>query len=154
MNETVLNQEDITRFILEVLPDVTVATAYDALFFSYNPDGRAPEEQKFPFATLVTSDAHDAASNLERVGVYRLNIGVKPETYAALFGKQPAFPRDGGIIGTGHDFAALDVLMPHPVYAAMSWVCVLNPSARTFERIKPLLEEAHGVAMKRRHSSS
>jgi hypothetical protein len=144
-----MTQDQIRRFILETLPNVTVVRALEAEFFAYNPRGLPPTEQKFPFATLVTNDAHDTASNLERPGVYRLNIGVKPETYRALFGAQPAFPREGGVVQTGHDFTALDVLMPHPVYAAMAWVCVLNPSPETFERIKPLLEEAYAVAVAR-----
>jgi hypothetical protein len=29
------------------------------------------------------------------------------------------------------------------------WVCVINPSESTFESIKTLLEEAHGIAMGR-----
>ncbi len=33
--------------------------------------------------------------------------------------------------------------MPHPVYAPQSWVCVLNPSAETFEAVKPLLADAY-----------
>jgi hypothetical protein len=148
-----MTQDEISQFILETLPGVTVVNAYDAQFFSYNPRGLPPEEQKFPFATIVTADAHDAASNLERHGVYRLNIGVKPETYRGLFGAQPRFPRDGGFVQTGHDFTALDVLMPHPVYAAMSWICVLNPSRATFETIEPLIREAHDLAVRKAPSN-
>ncbi len=48
-----------------------------------------------------------------------------------------------------YDFTALDRLMPHPVYGRNHFVCVLNPSDSTFESIKPLLEEAHGIAMGR-----
>jgi hypothetical protein len=34
--------------------------------------------------------------------------------------------------------------MPHPVYAAHHWACILNPSRETFDRvIKPLLDEGH-----------
>ena len=47
------------------------------------------------------------------------------------------------------DYAALDRLMPHPVYASQSWVCVLNPSVETFESIKPLLAEAYSSAVAR-----
>ena len=93
----------------------------------------------------MTSDAHDKASDLERPGVFRLNIGVSPETYRELFGPPPAFPRDGGIVDTGHDFTALDTLLPHPVYAAMSWVSVLNPGAGTLERAQTLLAEAYAL---------
>ena len=49
--------------------------------------------------------------------------------------------------GAGHDFTALDQLLPHPVYARLYWVCVLNPSAATFEVVKPLLANAYGLAV-------
>jgi hypothetical protein len=40
--------------------------------------------------------------------------------------------------------------MPHPEYAAQSWLCVLAPSDGTFERdVKPLLDEAHRLAKHR-----
>jgi hypothetical protein len=52
-------------------------------------------------------------------------------------------------VGTGHDFTALDQLLPHPVYAPMSWVCVLNPSVATFEAVRPLLAEAYQLAVSR-----
>jgi hypothetical protein len=52
-------------------------------------------------------------------------------------------------VGIGHDFTALDQLLPHPVYAPQSWVCVLNPSAATFEAVRPLLAEAYQLAVSR-----
>jgi Family of unknown function (DUF6194) len=82
---------------------------------------------------------HRRGSKLDRPGIFRLNIGVSKDTYAKLF------PADGG----DHDRAALDRLMPHPVYGPNHWVCVINPSKSTFESIKTLLEEAHGIAMGR-----
>lgn len=87
------------------------------------------------FATLVTTDEHDTSpvSDLARPGVFRLNISLSRERFAQLIGAQ----RDP-------DFAALDTLMPHPVYAPQHWACILNPSAETFDRvIKPLLDEAY-----------
>jgi hypothetical protein len=39
--------------------------------------------------------------------------------------------------------------MPHPVYAAQFYVCVLNPGAETFEAVKPLLAEAYSIAVRR-----
>jgi len=59
-------------------------------------------------------------------------------TYAKLFGDE-----------SEHDFTALDTLIPHPVYGRNHWVSVLNPSEPTFESIKPLLHEAHAIAVKR-----
>ncbi|MGH8601673.1 MAG: DUF6194 family protein [Gammaproteobacteria bacterium] len=55
-------------------------------------------------------------------------------------------PEAGGVVDTGHDFAALDQLLPHPVYGWMSWVCVLKPSIATFQTVKPLLAEAYDLA--------
>ena len=39
--------------------------------------------------------------------------------------------------------------MPHPLYAPMHWVCILNPSQESFQSIGPLLKEAHLRADKR-----
>jgi hypothetical protein len=39
--------------------------------------------------------------------------------------------------------------MPHPVYAAQSWLSVLNPSAETFRDLQPLLAEAYQIAVQR-----
>jgi hypothetical protein len=74
--------------------------------------------------------------------VFRLNFGVGKETFLSLFGSQAdASEADGD--EPGYDFTALDRIMPHPVYRKMFWVCVLNPSAAMFERVRPLLAEAY-----------
>jgi hypothetical protein len=78
-------------------------------------------------------------SNLDRKGVFRLNIGLSSETYDSLFEAK----------GATYDFTQLDALMPHPVYGVNHWVCVLNPSVKTFETLKPLLAEAHARAAHR-----
>lgn len=108
--------------------------------------GDAPEDQRMPFATLVSSDAHDSASNLSRPGAFRLNIGVSRETYEARFGPPPPGPLQADPIDTGHDYTRIDVLMPHPIYSPLNWVCVVNPSEATFEALQPLLTEAHAIA--------
>ena len=46
-------------------------------------------------------------------------------------------------------FTALDTIMPHPDYAAQSWLCVLKPSDATFQKLRPLLTEAYELAVKR-----
>ena len=119
------------------------AMAWGDTFFIYDPDRDLPETRRFPFATIVTQDygEFDNASNLNRPGVFRLNVGVSKETFARLFGADEQ-----------HDFTALDRLMPHPVYASNHFVGVLNPSDSTFEEIKPLLLEAYEIAVKRARS--
>ena len=118
----------ITRYITETYPETVVAEAMNATFFSLD-DSHWPN-----FATIVTTDEHDDASNLSRPGIFRLNIGtLSRETFARLVGD--ADPQD---------FTVLDQVLPHPVYAKQRWISILNPSNRSFEEIvKPLLAETH-----------
>lgn len=101
-----MDQESLRRAIAG-MEGVAVDEAMDAFFFFYDPEGINPANQTYPFATLVTTAAHDQASDLDRPGVYRLNVGVSRGTYRSLF------PADAE-----HDFTTLDRLMPHPVSAA------------------------------------
>jgi len=108
-------------------------------------------DHMFPFATLVTNDEYETVSDLNRPGIFRLNIGVGRETFRAHFGTELSFPdpNTGGIASDDdYDFAALDRLLPHPVYGRLFWVCILNPSAATFDTtIRPLLAEAYDLAV-------
>jgi hypothetical protein len=145
-----LDQASITHFVETTFSgvDVVVASAENGApeiawgdtFFIYDPNRDLEETRRFPFATIVTKDYgdFDNASNLDRPGVFRLNIGVSKETFANLFGAE----RD-------YDFTALDVLMPHPVYGPNHFVCVLNPRDSTFDAVRPLLKEAYEIAVRR-----
>ncbi|MCD9212337.1 DUF6194 family protein [Vibrio cholerae] len=114
----------------------------------YNPGKRLPNGVYF--CTIKEKNgANDKASSLDRDGVFRLSIGVSKGTYERLFGNRPKRPAKGEIIDTGHDFSALDTLMPHPIYGWMSWVQVLNPSDSTFNEILPLIVEAHKNAVEK-----
>ncbi len=121
--------EAITRAILERYPETFVAEALGATFFSL-------DEKHWPnFATIVTTDEHDMGepSNLARPDVFRLNIGVGKAT----------FERRVGSIDEP-DYAVLDVVLPHPVYAKQRWVAILNPSRETFDKVvRPLIAEAY-----------
>ena len=140
----------VIQYIMETFAGVTHTEKDGDSFFIYDPARNLPPNHQIPFVTVITRDDYDTASNLAREGVYRVNIGVKPKSYKALFGDPPPFPKAGGIINTGHDFTAFDTILPHPIYAAMGWVCVLNPSEATFEtKLKPMLVEAYGVARQR-----
>jgi len=139
-----MDETSITQYITDTFAKVETTTAQGYTFFFYGPD------RKLPFATLATQDNdYDRASNLNRSSVFRLNIGVSRDTYHSLFGPQPSSPGRDGMIDPGYDFTALDQLLPHPVYAPQSWVCVLNPSAETFQTVKSLLAEAYELAVRR-----
>ena len=145
-----MDQESIRRYVSTEFPgvDVQIAAAENGApemawgdtFFIYDPNRNLEGTRRFPFATIVIKDYgdFDNASNLNREGVFRLNVGVSKRTYERLFPNE-----------VDHDFTALDRLMPHPVYGRNHWVCVLNPSEATFETVKPLLDEAYQIAVRR-----
>jgi hypothetical protein len=120
----------------------SVTAAGDTFFF-------CGAERKMPFATIVTKDDYDKVSNLNRPGVFRLNVGVSRATFVLLLGPPPAAPGAGGVIAGDYDFAALDRIMPNPVYGNLFWVCVLNPGPMTWETMKTLLAKAYERAAKR-----
>jgi hypothetical protein len=141
-----MDEAALTRYITETFAGVDLVVSSGNTFYFNNADPTVPPDHRFPFVTLVTNDEYDQFSNLNRPDVYRLNIGVSKQTYRALFGAPPA--RDGAAEDGGHDFTALDQVMPHPVYGRQYWVCVLNPSATTFQdAVQPLLAEAYDQAV-------
>jgi hypothetical protein len=148
-----VDQDAIIRYVTDTFVGVEVQRPTDGpgagdTFFFYDPLRNIDPQRRLPFATIVVKDygEFDNASHLDRAGVFRLNIGVSRETFRGFFGQPPT--EDSGA-GTDDDFAALDRLMPHPVYARQSFVCVLNPSVETFETVKPLLAEAYGIVAAR-----
>lgn len=130
----------LTTWMREQFPDLHCVESEGQFFFSASP------LSKMPFATLISADIYDTASRLDRPGVFRVNVGLNKTRFVELFG--PTLPQLGadGLIQTGHDFSALDVLMPHPIYGPMLWACVLNPNT-TWPQTAELLQEAHARAL-------
>src|SRR4029079_10338847 len=133
--------EAIKQTILERYPETVVAEAMGATFFSL-------DESSWPnYATIVTTDENDmgAPSNLTaRPGAFRLNVGVGKETFERLV---------RGALDP--DYAAVDVVLPPPVYAKQRWISILNPSEGTFrDVVLPLIDEAHArlADVKARHA--
>jgi hypothetical protein len=115
----------------------------------FNNPGRALPIWVY-FCTFKERDGeNDRASALTNEGVFRVSMGISPETYVQRFGPRPAWPAKEGVATTGHDFAALDVLTPHPVYAWMGWARTTSPTALSYAEIRPLIEEAHRLAVAR-----
>ncbi len=132
-----MDERRITSYILEAFDGVQVAEDEGNLFFYYD------NQNRIPFATILTSNKYDAYSELDRPGVFRLSIGTGKATYRAMF------PVEKIPTEAGYDFTALDVLMPHPAYGRVYWVCVLNPSEATFDRLRPMLAEAYEIAVRK-----
>jgi hypothetical protein len=150
-----MDQDAIIQYVENTFAGVEVQRpddgpgAGDTFFFTASQRDVDPARRQ-PFATIVTKDygEFDNLSQLDRPDVFRLNIGVSRETFQTLFGYLPG---KKGAESVEYDYAALDKLMPHPVYAPQSFVCVLNPSPETFEAVKPLLAEAWSI-VEARHS--
>lgn len=107
-------------------------------FFYYAPDGQVPRNRQ-PYATIVTKNyPDDTASRLDQEGRWRLNIHVGAEAFTDLLGHSPEETDDSGA-----DHSATDLLLPHPLYGAYGWVCVVNPGSATTERALEALRLAH-----------
>jgi hypothetical protein len=145
-----MDQSDVFDYI-SALDDVSVVEDDGNHFFSCSDDEAAQSAHWMPFATLITSDAYDEYSDLDRPGVYRLNIGVSRATFQDLFGHSESPSATEEQARSSPDFTALDRIMPHPIYGTQHWVSVLTPSPATFEAVKPLLIEAHARAVSRQH---
>lgn len=133
-----IDEQFITSYITDTFELVGTTVNLGYTFFFYRDD------HIHAFATIAsTGNEYEKVSNLDRPGVYRLNIGLSRETFQEMFGK-------GKIDTSVYDFTALDTIMPHPDYSSQHFICVLSPGQATFDdKIRPLLAEAYDVAMKR-----
>jgi Family of unknown function (DUF6194) len=132
-----MDEQAVTRYIIDTFANVETTDAFGYSFFFYR------DERMLPFVTIAAADnEHDRVSNLDRPGVFRVNIGVGKETFKSLFGANDLRLEE-------YDFTALDTLMPHPEYAAQSFICVLSPGDATVPQLRSLLAEAYERAVQR-----
>jgi hypothetical protein len=151
-----VTEEEIIRFV-GGLPGVVSVTAsagngapevsWGDSFFFYDPDNSI-RARRFPFATIVTKDypGFDVASNLDRPGVFRLNLAVGRACFERLFGFPPA---EFVSHQNAFDFTVLDHVIPHPVYAKQGWVSVLLPGEHTKDQLPTLIMHAYQRAKDR-----
>ena len=140
-----MKPEEVLRYCLEHLEGTLRAESWGESGIFYNP-GVVLKRGVYVLTVKEKDGANDRASQLNRPGIYRVNLGLRKETYTRLFGPLPSRPPKGGVVSAGADFTALDRLMPHPVYAWMGWIAALNPSPETFEAMKPLIQESYEYA--------
>ena len=132
-----MNEPSVVDYITKTFAEVETTTGFGYTMFFHKSD------RKLPFATLISSDYdYDRISNLNRPGVFRLNIGIGKQTFQSLFGTAK-------VDVNSYDFTALDAIMPHPHYAQQHFICVLSPGEATFDRVRSLLAEAYDLAVRR-----
>ena len=142
-----MTPDQLQNRITAAFPNVVPKASWGETSFFVNPNNILPSGAYF--ATLKEKDGeNDKASSLDRDGIFRLNFGPGKLAYESLFGAKPARPTKGEIISGTWDFTELDQLMPHPIYGWMGWMCILNPSIATFDKLFPLLEKAYEKAQK------
>ncbi|GAA1994116.1 DUF6194 family protein [Isoptericola halotolerans] len=120
-------------------------------FFYFAPDGRVPTAVQ-PYGTITTKNyPDDTACDLDRPGRWRVNVHVGRERAGEL-GVVRAPGKADGTRATSvppSDGVPTDVLMSHPVYGHLGWVCVVDPDERTAGVVLTLLREAHDAARRR-----
>ena len=146
-----MTEDEIVRSLSDLPGVVTLVAskengapevAWGDSFFFYDPENVIPESRRLPFATIVINDypGFDTASNLDRPGVFRLNLAIGRDRFEELFGFSPAqFSKRPNEF----DFAALDRIIPHPVYAHQGWISVLVPGAGTEKQVRQLIVQAY-----------
>ncbi len=129
-----MNQSEVVAFV-ESLENVEREENFGYIFYFVGDDHR------LSFVTIAQSDnEYDSISNLNREGVFRINIGVSRKTFDDLV---------GGMASEAVDYTALDMFLPHPEYAKQNFICILSPSPQKEDRTKELLVEAHSIATAR-----
>lgn len=140
-----ITPEQILQYCLKNLDGTVLAESWGEKGIFYNPNG-VLKRGVYVLTVKEKDGENDKASGLDREGVYRVNLGVRKNTFLEMFGTVPKRPPKGGVVDMPCDFTETDKILPHPVYAWMSWICALNPSEGTFEKLKPLIREAYEYA--------
>lgn len=140
-----MNAEQILNYCLEHLDGTVLVESWGEKGVFYNPD-HVLKRGVYILTVKEKDGDNDKGSELNRKDVYRVNLGIRKNSFIELFGAIPKRPAAGEIVDMDYDFTALDKILPHPVYAWMAWICILNPSERTFENLKPHIQEAYEYA--------
>ena len=140
-----MKPDEILKYCLKNLEGSVLVESWGEKGIFYNP-GRVLKRGVYILTVKEKDGDNDKSSKLDRPGVYRVNLGVRKDTFVKLFGAVPKRPGAGGVVEMDYDFSAADCFLPHPVYAWMGWMCVLNPSEETFEALRPYVREAYEYA--------
>ncbi len=140
-----MTQEEILQYCLNNLEDTVLAESWGEKGIYYNP-GNLLKRGVYVLTVKERDGGNDKSSLLNRENIYRVNLGVRNSTFERLFGKKPKRPAAGEAVSMDYDFTKTNTLLPHPVYAWMGWICILNPEKSSFEKVKPYIKESYEYA--------
>ena len=139
-----MTPQDIEKYIVSKYEGVIPKSSWGETSFFYNPNKLLPNGVYF--CTIKKQDGqNDKASNLDRDGIFRFSVGISKQSFFNLFDKKYKRPLKGGIIESKFDFTKIDFITPHPIYGWMSWICILNPSKKSFEDLEDFLDESFNL---------
>ncbi len=141
----IIESEYVIEYCLDNLDGTILVRSWGEKGIFYNPGGTL-KRGVYVLTVKEKDGENDKSSKLDREGVFRVNLGVRKNTFTEMFGVTPKRPPKGGVVNMAYDFAETDKILPHPVYGWMNWICALDPSEETFERLKPLIREAYDYA--------
>ena len=140
-----MKPDEILKYCLKNLDGTVLVSSWGEQGIFYNPEGKL--KRGIYVLTVKEKDGdNDKSSKLDREDIYRVNLGVRRSTFSSMFGTIPKRPDKGCVVDMDYDFSLTDTILPHPVYAWMGWICVLNPSETRFEELMPLIQEAYEYA--------
>ncbi len=141
----IMEIKDIIEICYERFPGTVIVDAWGERGIFYNPEGKL--KRGVYVMTVKQKDGdNDKGSKLNREGIYRINTGISKERFKKIYGYIPARPEAGGIVDMSYDFTVENAIIPHPVYAWMGWICVLNPTEKIFDEFMKYIEESYEMA--------
>ena len=151
-----MKHSEIIDLLLLKYKDMVVKKVYAEESLFYNPNNLLPNGKYF--CTFKFNDGpNDKSSFLSRNSdTFRFNFKISKESFLKYFKELdlPKRPIKGCTIelasGSDINFHNENVLLPHPTYAWMSWVCIINPTKLMLESIcdSGFLDESYSHAYK------
>ena len=140
-----VKSNEILDYCLANFKDTVLVNSWGEDGIFYNPGGKL-KRGVYVLTVKEKDGENDKSSKLDRDNVYCINLGIRKDTFSKMFGNIPKRPAKGCVVDMDYDFSSINKVMPHPVYAWMGWIRIINPSEENFEKLKPLIEEAYNYA--------
>lgn len=153
--------ESLLSFLTSKYPGLVIVNAWGEASLFYNPNGHL-KRGAYCFTFKDSDGKNDSASQLNREHVkFRMNFKISKQRFLRVFDEPslPQRPEKGGVITLVSNRAyhpnIINKLFPHPVYAWMSWVSIINPDEQSIQHLvnTGLLDESYHDAVYR-HSKT